>query len=195
MWPGSRAGHLLLAALVVASLATGGGCWLTAHQTHAALPASQKYGGLPSWLPKSTVPVNRVVQASAAHPQLSIEGDTVQVQLAHGSVLATVVGPSVPEEGGFPVPATSPCAFAVTFTRASGVVPLDPAAFTVLDEVGRVHYLRITGYGGGKAPSLVAPGQTVTLTMRAVLPTGSGTLRWAPSATPVVSWDFDVEID
>jgi hypothetical protein len=42
----------------------------------------------------------------------------------------------------------------------------------------------------------VARGRTVTLTVTTVLPTGNGQLRWAPAgARPVVSWDFDVEID
>ena len=50
--------------------------------------------------------------------------------------------------------------------------------------------------GRRTAPASVRPGQTVTLVMRAVLPTGSGTLRWSPqSPKPVASWDFDVEID
>ena len=52
-----------------------------------------------------------------------------------------------------------------TFTAASGAVPLAERAFTILDERGR-------------------------------LPTGNGRLRWAPTgAKPIVSWDFDVEID
>jgi hypothetical protein len=42
----------------------------------------------------------------------------------------------------------------------------------------------------------VAPGQTVSLTVSDVLPTGNGRLRWTPTgAKPTVSWDFDVEID
>jgi hypothetical protein len=36
----------------------------------------------------------------------------------------------------------------------------------------------------------------VTLSMKAVLPVGTGRLVWAPSGgEPVVSWDFDVEIN
>jgi hypothetical protein len=195
-WLGSRAGRLVITAFVLACLAAGTVYWLTAHQASASAAASQKYGGLPSWLPKSKIPTGRVVQASAAHPQLAIEGDSVVVKLAHASVTATVVGPNVPEEGQFPVPATSPCAFTVTFTRATGVIPLKAAAFTVLDELGQLHYLRITAQGGGKAPAQVTPGKTVTLIMSDVLPTGTGTLRWSPvSGSPVVSWDFDVEID
>jgi hypothetical protein len=108
----------------------------------------------------------------------------------------TTVGPQVPEEGKFPVPATSPCAFDVTLTKATATIALRRGDFTVLDEQGHLHYLRITAHGGGRAPAAIRPGQTVTLVMRAVLPTGSGTLRWSPrSPRPVASWDFDVEID
>jgi hypothetical protein len=73
---------------------------------------------------------------------------------------------SPPEEGQFPVPATTPCTFTITLA------------------------------GGGPPPASAAPGKTVTLTISAVLPTGNGQLQWAPQGgRPVVSWDFDVEID
>ncbi len=187
---------MVLATLVLACLVAGTVYWVTGHQASASAAASQKYGGLPGWLPKSKIPTGRVVQASAAHPQLAIEGDSVVVHLASGTVTATVVGPAVPEDGQFPVPATSPCAFSVSFAHASAVIALKRATFTVLDELGQLHYLKITAQGGGRAPSQVTPGKTVTLVMSAVLPTGSGTLRWSPTAaSPVVSWDFDVEID
>ena len=39
-------------------------------------------------------------------------------------------------------------------------------------------------------------GKAVTLSVSDVLPTGEGQLRWAPEGPePIVSWDFDVEID
>ena len=54
----------------------------------------------------------------------------------------------------------------------------------------------MTAQAGGAVPAGLPAGRTVTLTVKAVLPTGSGTLRWAPAGgQPVVSWDFDVEID
>jgi hypothetical protein len=158
--------------------------------------AHQRYGGLPSWLPKAKVPVGRLVHASSAHPWLAIEGDTVAVALAHGAVRVIAVGPSVPEDGQFPVPKTTRCRFDVTFTAATGVVPVRSRAFTILDELGALHHPLVSGPHGGPVPRHVLPGQSVTLTLSAVLPTGAGTVRWTPTGTaPVVAWDFDVEID
>jgi hypothetical protein len=140
--------------------------------------------------------VNRVLQASRAHPALTIQGDTVSVALAGGRVLATAVGPEVPEEGRFPVPATSPCTFIVTFAAASGVIPLSATTFTFIDEFGRVRHPRVTAMSGGPLPRQVLPGRTLSLKVYDVLPTGDGDLSWAPEgARPIASWDFDIEID
>ncbi len=163
--------------------------------TPAPRPAA-RYGSLPAWLPTPTVPVGRVATASAAHPWLAIEGDTVSVQLARAHVLATAVGPAVPEEGHFPVPQTTRCTFTFTLAWASGTVLLSAAAFTIVDEFGHLHHPRVMAQGGRPLPSRVTPGQTVTITIRDRLPTGSGQLRWTPDGgKPIVSWDFDVEID
>ena len=181
--------------LVVAGLAAAGtGAALLAHRGPPS--GSACYGGIPSWLPTPKVQVGRVVTASAEHPWLAIEGDTVLVQLARGHVLATAVGPAVPSEGQFPLPRTSRCTFTVTLTRAAGVVPLRASAFSIVDELGRLHHPRVTTQGGGPLPATITPGQTVLVTVRDRLPTGNGQLRWAPGTVkPIVSWDFDVEID
>ena len=123
--------------------------------------------------------------------------DSVRVQLARGQVLATAVGPQVPEAGQFPVPATTPpCTFTITFVNASGVVPLSQAAFTILDEQGNLRRPFVTVAGGGALPADIPSGQKVTLIVKDVLPTGAGALRWSPEdAKPMVSWDFDVGID
>jgi hypothetical protein len=184
------------AAAVVAIVVVGVAAGLFLGRPYPAPASTGHYGGLPSWLPKATIPVNRVVTATAAHPALAIQGDTVRVDLPGGQVLATVVGPAVPEEGQFPVPQTSKCTFTVTFTGATARIRLIPAAFTSIDEEGHVHGLRVTAQGGGSPARDVAPGQTVTLIMKAVLPTGDGQLRWMPTGSvAIASWDFDVEID
>ncbi len=194
---GSRAfglGSRAAAAAVVVVIGVAGGLYLA--RPGAPAPSPARYGGIPGWLPKAKVPVNRIVTATAAHPVLAIQGDTVLVRLSGGQVLATAVGPAVPEEGQFPVPPTSPCTFTITLTAATAKIPLSPAAFASLDEEGHLHVLHVTALGGGPPPPDIAPGQTVTLTMSGVLPTGNGQLRWTPAgATPIVSWDFDVEID
>ncbi len=116
----------------------------------------------------------------------------MSVRLAGGRVRALVVGPSVPEEGQFPVPETTSCTFTVTLDRAGGVVPLRASAFTIVDEVGKIHHPRVPPCAAGARRAGPA---TVTFLVQAVLPTGNGRLRWAPEGTPIVSWDFDVEID
>ena len=106
------------------------------------------------------------------------------------------VGPLVPEEGQFPVPPTTPCTFTVTLASVSGTIPLRPAAFTIRDEQGQLHHPKVTRQDGGPLPASAPPGKTVSLTITDVLPTGNGQLQWAPQGgRPVVSWDFDVEID
>jgi hypothetical protein len=157
---------------------------------------SAKYGGLPSWLPKAKVPVNRIVEASSAHPAVSIQGDTVSVHFARARLLATAVGPNVPEEGRFPVPPTTPCTFVVTFTAASRAFSLRSEVFRIVDGLHRVHHPQVTAINGGAPARWVLPGQTVSVRVHAVLPTGDGGLEWSPNgARSIVAWDFTVEID
>jgi hypothetical protein len=189
---------LAVAVVVVAlamSLSSGA---LRAGSTAAGAQRSSgaRYGGLPSWLPKPKVRVNRLLTATPAHPALSIQGDTVAVDLPRGHVLATAVGPEVPEEGRFPVPASTPCTFIVTFASASGAIPLRPAAFAFRDDLGHVHHPRVTAMDGGAPPPAIVGGKTVSLKLHDVLPTGDGGLTWAPDGgRALVAWDYTVEID
>jgi hypothetical protein len=200
---GPRAGAGAVLALALAAAVFG--VALARHGSSATGPSGSatkrvestaRYGGIPTWLPKAKVPVDRILQASRAHPALAIEGDTVSIDLAGGRVLATAVGPSVPEEGRTPVPATSPCTFVVTFAAASAAIPLSATAFTFIDELGHVRHPRVTAIGGGPPPRKILPGRSQSLIVRDVLPTGDGGLAWAPAGgRPIASWDFDVEID
>ena len=97
---------------------------------------------------------------SAAHPALAIQGDTVSVDLSGGRVLTTAVGPETPEQGRFPVPASSPCTFIVTFAHASGAIPLNAKAFTFVDELGHIRHPRVTVVGGRRATSTDPARQT-----------------------------------
>jgi hypothetical protein len=155
------------------------------------------YGYIPAWLGRPTVPVGRVVTATPTRPWLAIQGDTVRVELPNARVLATVVGPAVPEEGKVPVPKTTACTFTVTLTFASAPILIRPRQFAAIDEQGALHTLKVRSLGGGPPPSQVTPGTTVRLKLSTVLPTGGGRLVWAPleGSRPLVQWDFDVEID
>jgi hypothetical protein len=188
----AAAAVLAVAAVVVAILLIGGGSGSSAPVHHELT-----YGGLPKWLPKTEKTEERIVTASATHPALAIQGNTVAVELPHGGkVMATAVGPEVPEEGEFPVPATSPASFVVTLAKAHGAVPIKAGDFTVRDEEGHIHHPKVTGLHGGPLPSEVAAGKTVSLEVRGTFPTGDGALNWAPgSGKPIVAWDFDIEID
>jgi hypothetical protein len=189
----ARVGAVAVALVVCGALL---GVFASHHDRSVVADPPARYGGLPSWLPKATVPVGRTVKASAAHPALAIQGDTVAVELAHGRALATAVGPTVPEDGRFPVPATSPCTFIVTFATASGRIPLSARAFTFTDELGHVRHPQVTAMGGGPIPRQVVPGHPISLKVHDIVPTGDGGLTWAPNGRrPIVSWDFDVEID
>ena len=193
---GSRSGHARAPAAAPPGSASRSAENSVSRSPSARPPSSAKYGGIPSWLPKAKVRVGRIVQASQAHPALAIQGDSVNVHLGQGRVIVTAVGPAVPEEGRFPVPATTPCRFTVSFAAGRGGMPISARSFTILDELGQLHRPRVALSGGGPLPTRLEPGHIVTLTVSAVLPTGGGRLRWAPGGPrPIVSWDFDVEID
>ena len=79
---------------------------------------------------------------------------------------------------------------------AAGRVPIHANAFTIIDEQGQVSHLGVSTSRGGSPPAQVAPGQTVRLTMKTILPEGEYILRWAPSGhTVLVGWEFNVELD
>jgi hypothetical protein len=165
----------------------------TGHQSDAG---AASYGSLPSWLPTTTIEPDSVLTGTVAHPALTTEGDPVEVRLADdSSVRATVSGPVVPGEGlPFQAPATT-CTWTVTLSDASTTVRVVAPDFTALDHLGSVYHVAVVG-GQASAPTVLAPGQSVTLTLRAVMPTGEGLLRWAPDGRNIVaSWDFEVEND
>ncbi len=164
--------------------------------TPGARRSSARYGTIPSWLPRAKVRVGRVVTASPSHPWLAIEGDTVRVRLPTGRVTMTSVGPSVPEEGRFPVPPTTACRFIVTFASVHGSIPISARDFSFLGEHGPTRRVRLSRRGGGRPPSRIRAGHPLSLAVSATLPIGNGQLRWAPvGSRPTASWDFDVEID
>lgn len=161
----------------------------------AACGASKKttYGGLPSFLPKSTVPVNRIVTASAARPQLAVQGATVAVVLPAGGALATVVGPALPPFV-LPQPLTLKAVFTITLAQAHGTVPIRISDFSIKEQSGKVQQPQLVA-GTPAPPADLPAGGHVTFKVTAVLPSGEGLLRWSPGGTLLVGWDFIVEND
>jgi hypothetical protein len=164
---------------------------------HAPAPPNLK-PGIPSFIPKSSLKVNRILTAAPGHPALSIGGDSIWLDLPSGRSLATVQGPYLPPGvSGTAVPQTS-TTIRVTFARARGSVPLASADFSIIDELGVLHFPAISVLGGGTLPTAVPAGRT-----RTVLPVGNGTVQYSPAglrglklrSRPLAAWDFSVETD
>jgi hypothetical protein len=154
------------------------------------------YGRLPSWLPRSKPPTQRPLHASFSHPVLTIQGDSLVVSVGGARLVATAVGPSVPEIGHTPVPATSPVTFVVTFSHVTAPIALRRASFVLVDEQHQLHQPLVTALHGGPPPSELRPGPPVSIKLRSVLPTGDGGLEWRPTGERAIAgWDFNVEID
>ena len=153
------------------------------------------YGGIPKYL--RTVPdsADQIVTASPGSPQLSVQGEAVDVRLASGAqTLATASGPVVPPFVA-PPPPTVTATFTVTLAKVDGSVPIRLRDFTVRDqEAGLIHPQYVVGET--TPPSTASPSGSTTFTVTAVLPTGEGVLQWAPGGGAVlVAWDFTVEDD
>ena len=182
---------MVLAALAVLAPVGTAACGSSSHP--AAHPALG-FGTLPAFLPKTTTPVDRIVTASAARPQLATQGVAVDVDLAAGHVRATVTGPAVPPFVAPPPPAVT-ATFTVTLTRAAGTVPVRLSDFSITDQLGRT-FLPTLVEGEAPPPATVPAGATVSFHLTAVMPTGEGRMHWAPGGgQPVISWDFVVEND
>lgn len=183
------------AAVAVCALALTG-CTSTGGHPQAAGSSDAAYGTLPSYLPKSSITPDSVLTGTASRPALTVEGDAVDVVLAHQDrVRATVTGPVVPGEGLPFQPEATTATFQVTFEAASTSIPLALEQFHAVDHLGAIYQLApIPGQPG--PPATVEPGQTVSFELRAMMVTGEGILQWAPDQQhPVATWDFVVEND
>lgn len=179
------AGVVLAAIAIVAMTGCGG-----------STPAKQPplgFRSLPTFLPTTSAPVDRVVTASIGHPQLAVQGVAVRVDLPHGEVLATVTGPKVPPFVAPPPPEVT-ATFTITLAAATGTVPVRLSDFSLTDQLGRTYRPSLLT-GEPTPPTGVVPGHTVRFQVNAVMPTGEGRLHWAPTGARLVSWDFVVEND
>ena len=151
------------------------------------VPRSKRFGGIPAWLRAVMSGTLDVSRAAFGHPVLAVQGDTVAVDLPGRRLRATAVGPAVPRAlTAAPAGTSAPASFTVTVTGGSRASVNRPGAFTIVDELGRVHHPRVTA---------VRRGRVTTLTLRDVLPVGNGQLRWLPDGRhALVAWDFDLEL-
>jgi hypothetical protein len=184
-WDGRRVAMAGLGLVVVASLSACGS--QTAEPPLGFRP-------LPSFLPSTNAPVDRVVTASAAHRQLAVQGVGVHVVVPSGQALATVSGPKVPPFVA-PPPEQVTATFTITLSHVTGTVRVRPQDFAITDQLGRT--FRPTLPVGHHAPaSSLSAGDTARFELTSVLPTGEGRIYWAPAGgTPIVGWDFIVEDD
>ncbi len=164
---------------------------------HHHSQAGVRYGTIPGYLRnKQTPPANQVLSATVAHPAVAIQGNSVVLHLVHGSALATVVGPDVPDRIQGSADVHTPAAWDLTFAQVHGSVPISPSLFTITDEQGMVLLPHVTVVGGGRLPKIVPAGRPFTLRLTTVVSVGDGKLRYAPDGGAwLAEWDFDVETD
>lgn len=177
--------------LLAATLAACGGSHGAATQTSEP-PLG--FRSPPSFLPSSTPPVDQVLTASPAHPQLATQGVAVDVDVAPAHVLALVTGPAVPPFVSPPPPNVT-ATFDVSLSQVSGTVPVRLDDFTITDQLGRTFHPTLVQHAA-PPPSTLRTGQTADFKLTAVMPTGEGRLYWSPTGSnPYVGWDFIVEND
>jgi hypothetical protein len=156
---------------------------------------SPRYGGLPSFLPRSSLHPDSTLTGTTGRPALTSEGDSVRVQSDHRSVVATVAGPVVPGEGLPYQPSATTATWTVTLTGASAPVPIRLSTFSAVDSQGQVYRLAFVP-GQPRPPAQLDSGQTARFEVRAVTAVGEGTIRWAPYRNDVLAiWDYTVEND
>jgi hypothetical protein len=220
-----RAAGLLLSGLVAAGCGTSSSETATNAQKHlpkvavsaavraqeraihahvmAALhgPEPELKRGIPAFIPRNTIAVNRIVTATPSHPQLAIQGVSVQLDLPSGRVLAMLNGPLVNNKYVGTNDPTVPAAFVLTFTNARGTIPLAPDDFRIADQLGSNIVPTVRVKGGAPLPKQLDSGQRLTLLMTSIVAAGDGTIVYNPTGIvepghrPLVGWDFIVEDD
>lgn len=196
---------MVLAAVVVAAIAVVAGMLVGGGGGRSVSARNSTYGGYPTWLTETQLPPvkSSVLQATAAHPKLqAIEGNTVDARLAGAEALITAVGPqpaawvaTAAQEGRLNSGAAVPVTFDVTVIARRGTVPLHASEFSILTAQGQLIHPAVT-LAGKRAPTAVASGQHVNLTLTAKLPEGNGSVRWAPAGTKVLTgWLYELELD
>ena len=156
-----------------------------------------QYGGIPKDIrDRQAAPANQVLSASAAQPADAIQGVSVRLHLAHGTALATVVGPDVPTRIQGTSDLHTPAVWDLTFADVHGTIPIAARLFSITDEQGELLSPRVSVLGGASMPHAVPAGHPFTLRLRTRVSVGDGKLRYAPTGGHWLSeWDFNVETD
>ncbi len=193
---------LLVAAVAVIAIKPGGPT--TGSLAAGHLQTSSVYGKVPSWDRIPEAPAVKAVIATPRHPDLkAMEGYPVDARFSGGAVRYFAEGPSVPDwvasqasDGQLKEGESVPSTFEVTFTGATGTVPLAADDFTVITYNGKLLHPTVTNASGGALPATVAPAQTVRLKLMTSLPEGDGEIRWAPVGGRIlVSYFWTLEFD
>lgn len=161
-----------------------------------AKDSTARYGGIPSFIPKASIPIDRVMTASLVHPALAIQGDAVQLRAPSGRALATAVGPNVPDRYQGSFHSDAPVTFDVSFTRVHGAIPIRSHMFLIRDELGTLLHPTLSVAGRGPVPLDVPTGRPFTLILRIRIPIGGGDLEYVPTGRHYLAdWAFTAETD
>jgi hypothetical protein len=193
--PRQRLALTALAGAIIASAGAGVGV-AVANGSSGHSSQAGRYGGLPGFLPRTTLRTDATVASDAARPAVTSQGDAVRATLPDGrSVLVTVSGPETPGEG-LPFQAAADTAtWTVTMSKANGPVPVAVSAFSAIDSLGTVYRPQLVP-GQPRPPRVIRAGQHLRFELRAVMRVGEGDMRWAPMDNDLLgTWDFVVEND
>jgi hypothetical protein len=164
---------------------------------HHDSDAHTRYGSIPKAIrDRQAPPANQILSATAARPADAIQGVSVRLHLAHGSALATVVGPDVPTRIQGTADLHTPAVWDLTFADVHGTIPIATRFFSITDEQGQLLSPHVSVLGGAALPHTVPAGRPFTLRLSTRVSVGDGKLRYAPTGGHWLSeWDFDVETD
>lgn len=206
---GSGPGRLLAAAgaaaviagVVLALVLTGGG---SKKSSVSSIYAYHK-GHIPAWIPDTNAPANpKLITATLQKPTSTlVEGDPVHAIFTHGMGKVNVAGPTEPDwvataiqDGKSKWGDRSPGSFYVTFNDVQGTMPVAAKQFVAETPDGKIRATTVGVKGGGKVPTTLHQGQTLTLVIHfKLLPAGQGALAWAPLQNKLLAgWDYDFEL-
>jgi hypothetical protein len=197
---GAAGAAAVIVGVVLALVLTGGG----KKSSVSSIYAYHK-GQIPAWIPDTNAPANpKLITATLQKPTSTlVEGDVVHAIFTHGMGKVTVAGPTEPDwvataiqDGKSKWGDRSPGSFYVSFNDVQGTLPVAAKNFVAMTPDGKIHATTVGVKGGGKVPTTLHQGQTLTLVIHfKLLPAGQGALAWAPAQNKLLAgWDYDFEL-